>query len=112
MQLSLKKINLCNQYGTICKNCNKFNSCIKFAKFFEKHNQNAGYAHFDYRTSLSNPKTRAYVMNPEKVKRHGFFPFINFTKKETKYNKELPDHIKYKERELYYAAHMDRCIYQ
>ena len=112
MKLGLKKINLCNQYTKKCKECTNFNSCINFANFFEKHKETASYAHFDYRTSLANPKTRKYIMNPEKVKKHGFYPFVNFTKKETKYSKEIPDHIKYKERELYYAAHLDRCIYQ
>lgn len=80
--------------------------------FIDKHSNVASYAHFDYRTSLKNQKTLRYVTNPQKVSHHGFYPFINFTKKQTKYCAELPDHIKYKERELYYAAHLDRCIYQ
>lgn len=109
--MTLKEINLCNTH-TNCKQCKNFKHCIGFAQLLEKHGYNAAYSHFDYRTNLKNKKIRAYVLDPEKISRHGFFPFVNFTKKETKYSAELPDHIKYKERQLFYASHLDRCIYQ
>lgn len=66
------------------------------------------YAHFDYRTDLG--KAREYVTNPEKIVRHGFYPFIHYTKEFNKYSKA--EGKKIKKREICYAAHIDRCIYQ
>lgn len=65
------------------------------------------YAHFDKRVALKD--VWRYIASPEKVAHHGFYPFIHYQKHFTKYNKdtgEIP-----KERELCYAAHIDRYIY-
>lgn len=33
------------------------------------------YAHFDSRTNIAN--VRQYISNPQKVAKHGFYPFIH-----------------------------------
>lgn len=66
------------------------------------------YAHFDYRTDIG--QQRAYLSNPKNVAQHGFYPFIHYKQKQIKYNKEKGKIIK--ERDICYAAHIDRCIYQ
>ena len=67
-----------------------------------------GYAHFDLRTDIT--KASEYVTNPEKVARHSFYPFIHYVKRMDKYNKKTG--VKQKKRDICYAAHLDRCIYQ
>lgn len=44
------------------------------------------YAHFDYRTDLSI--CADYVMDPEKIAKHGFYPFIHYEMKMVKYTKK------------------------
>ena len=66
------------------------------------------YAHFDHRTDMN--KAAEYIKNPDNVAKHGFYPFIHYTMRMTKFNKE--NGKKLKKREIYYAAHLDRCIYQ
>lgn len=66
------------------------------------------YAHFDYRTDIGHQ--RAYLLNPRNIARHGFYPFIHYKQKQVKYNKETDK--KDKMRDICYAAHIDRCIYQ
>lgn len=66
------------------------------------------YAHFDVRTDLS--KMSDYVLNPSKISRHSFYPFIHYTKRSVKYSNR--DGKEEKKREIYYAAHADRCIFQ
>ena len=36
------------------------------------------YAHFDSRTNIAN--VRQYISNPQKVAKHGFYPFIHYEK--------------------------------
>lgn len=71
-------------------------------------NSKKGYAHFDLRTDIT--KVSEYISNPEKVARHSFYPFIHYVMRMDKYNKKTG--VKPKTREICYAAHMDRCIYQ
>lgn len=66
------------------------------------------YAHFDPKISIR--KAWNYITNPEKISRHHFYPFINFEKDYTKYNKHKG--LQPKQRKLCYSAHIDRCIYQ
>lgn len=66
------------------------------------------YAHFDYRTDIR--KARNYISNPENIAHHGFYPFIHYKQIQVKYSKEKGK--KTKERDICYAAHIDRCIYQ
>ena len=66
------------------------------------------YTHFDRRVSLVH--CFEYVTSPEKVSHHGFYPFIHYTIKSRKVKdgrKERP-----KERQIYYAAHLDGWIYR
>ena len=66
------------------------------------------YSHFDYRTNIS--KVKVDITNPEYVATHGFYPFIHYTIEMIKYNKKKGKQKK--TRDICYAAHVDRCIYQ
>lgn len=66
------------------------------------------YAHFDYRTDIT--KCWEYISNPQQIAKHGFYPFIHYVKTMNKYTKH--NELKRKERDICYAAHFDRCIYQ
>lgn len=66
------------------------------------------YAHFDCRTSLE--KASQFVTDSEWVSHHGFYPFIHYKKDYTKYSKNKG--IDPKERDICYAAHIDRCVLQ
>ena len=70
------------------------------------------YLHFDYRTRYNSVKD--YVENPQRIIKHGFFPFIHKKKVLVKYKVngagERP--VKIKPRELYRASHLDSCIYR
>lgn len=66
------------------------------------------YAHFDYRVDIK--KAAEFIQNPDNIVSYGFYPFIHYTMKMEKYNKQTGKKVK--EREICYAAHMDRCIYQ
>lgn len=67
------------------------------------------YAHFDKKMTISRVivllKNIDYLMS-----KHGFYPFIHYTMKSYKYNNEKER--KYKPRDIYYCAHLDRYIYQ
>lgn len=65
------------------------------------------YAHFDRRISYA--KIRNQVENPSWVSKHGFFPLISKTIADKKYDGAKE---KRKVREVAYASHVDRCIYQ
>ena len=72
-----------------------------------------GYAHFDKRISIG--EARKNVEKPQYVATHGFYPFLHFTLKINRYRKkeQTPkERRKPKSREIYYAAHIDRYIYQ
>ena len=62
----------------------------------------------DFRTDLS--KCSDYITSPEKVATHAFYPFIHYTIEFEKYSKDKGKKIK--KREICYASHIDRCIYQ
>lgn len=67
------------------------------------------YAHFDYRTDLE--KCWDYISDPQNICRHGFYPFIHYVKDMSKYSAQTGG-IKEKHRDICYAAHIDRCIFQ
>lgn len=66
------------------------------------------YAHFDWRTDIG--QQREYIAGPGKIAKHGFYPFIHYEKRTLKYSKKKGR--KEKVRDICYAAHIDRCIYQ
>lgn len=66
------------------------------------------YAHFDYRIDIR--KAAKFIQNSSNIVSHGFYPFIHYTMEMNKYNKKTGKKVK--KREICYAAHMDRCIYQ
>lgn len=71
----------------------------------------AGYAHFDKKLGLNS--VWDYITNPDKVKKHGFFPFIHYDKVFYKaYHTDKEVKIKDKIRPICYSSHIDRCIYQ
>ena len=67
------------------------------------------YAHFDYRTDIS--KCGGYISQPQNVATHGFYPFVHYVKDMSKYSKDKKG-LKEKQRDICYAAHIDRCIFQ
>lgn len=84
-------------------------TCKKSWKSFtEKHSDIKRYAHFDKRISLKTTYVQHYVLNPQKITHHSFYPFIHFKQNRSRYN---GSHRKIKERLLYYSSHLDRCVY-
>lgn len=65
------------------------------------------YSHFDLRVTLDN--CFSYIISPEQIKRHGFYPFIHhiIETRKVKKGKKMPP----KQRHVYYAAHIDSLIY-
>ena len=102
-----KEYNQCKK-STLCKDCESNDFCRDWVNYVKNHNDVKPYSHFDKRVSLAMPSIRKYVMDPQKIKTHGFYPFIHFEKKNSRYGKKGPK----KPRELYYCAHLDRCVYQ
>ncbi|KZM43031.1 DNA polymerase [Marinomonas sp. SBI22] len=71
-----------------------------------------GYLHFDL--PVGYKKAVAVVTNPDIVARHAFYPFINYTVKSKKINKDKITNelnISFKERPIAYSSHMDSHIY-
>ena len=66
------------------------------------------YAHFDYRTDLS--KCFTYIKSPDNIARHSFYPFIHYKKDMTKFSSRTGKNDK--QRDICYASHIDRCIFQ
>jgi hypothetical protein len=85
-----------------------------------KKNNDKYYIHFD--TKKKYARCKIYIKDPDRVKSHGFYPFIHFEIKFKKYilikdigengkkieRKEHKDKI----RQIKYAAHIERFIYQ
>lgn len=70
------------------------------------------YVHFDHRTALTD-RVWQYISDPEKIKKHGFYPFLHFSIEENKVRKvEGKPSLKYKNRDIMYADHMDSWIYR
>lgn len=67
------------------------------------------YAHFDYRTDIE--KCWDYISDPQRISAHGFYPFIHYVKDMSKYSAKAGG-VKEKHRDICYAAHIDRCIFQ
>ena len=68
---------------------------------------NKKYAHFDIRKNYNDYKE--YIKNPDRIKSHGFYPFIRYEIKFVKYNKK-DNEVKSKARKISYSAHIDRYI--
>lgn len=66
------------------------------------------YAHFDFRTSIDAQKE--YIINPDNIVKHSFYPFIHYEKTMIKFNKNKGK--KTKVRDICYASHIDTCIFQ
>ncbi len=66
------------------------------------------YAHFDFRTSID--KQKEYILNPDNIAKHSFYPFIHYKKIMVKFNKNKGK--KTKVRDICYASHIDTCIFQ
>lgn len=74
--------------------------------------KNKFYTHLDVKKYHNKYKQR--VQNINWTSRHGFYPFIHFQIHSRKYtvNSEGKKCIKKKDRDIYYAAHIDRFIYE
>ena len=70
------------------------------------------YTHFDVKKYHTDYQQR--VQNIYWVGRHGFYPFIHFQMNCNKYTNDSngKKYIKEKSRDIYYAAHIDRFIYE
>lgn len=81
-------------------------------EYVEKHAGTKGYAHFDARCDIADVNVQNYILNPYKVARHSFWPFIHYVMSFTK-AKKIENQVvtKDKNREIHYAAHMDSCIF-
>ena len=66
------------------------------------------YSHFDFKTSIVT--CWDYISNPSNVEKHGFYPFIHYEQQQIKFHKDKGKKIK--NRNIYYASHIDSCIYQ
>ena len=66
------------------------------------------YAHFDRHTDIG--EQHKYISDPAKVAHHAFFPFIHYQQEMVKFQKGVGK--KTKVRDICYAAHIDRCIFQ
>ncbi|WP_234402403.1 reverse transcriptase/maturase family protein [Oceanobacillus damuensis] len=67
------------------------------------------YIHFDRKVSFKNIKDKIY--DPCWVEQHGFYPFIHFQIKFNKYLRK-EKRKKPKERDIFYASHVDSYIYK
>jgi hypothetical protein len=67
-----------------------------------------GYLHFDHK--VSKQRALAYVTQPQKIEHHAFFPFLAYTKSTPRY-KPVKKKVEPKNRDIYYAAHLDSHIY-
>ena len=70
------------------------------------------YTHLD--TKKYHVDYQQRVQNINWVSRHGFYPFIHFQMDCSKYTNDSEGNkfIKEKTRDIYYAAHIDRFIYE
>lgn len=86
----------------------------EWKQFIEKHGEGNGYAHFDSRVNLKQQLVQSYILDPEKVAHHSFYPFIQYVKQQTKIKKVKGQKKEFKEKDrlISYSAHMDTCIYQ
>ncbi len=109
----IKKYAECNKLNS-CSSCTNYVYCLNWKNFILTHNDLKLYSHFDKKTaSLRQPSIRKYVMNRNNIIHHGFYPFIHYTHKQRKYNKnEINKNKPQKIREIYYCSHLDRCVYQ
>ena len=74
--------------------------------------QDKFYTHFDVKKYHKEYQQK--VQNIKWVSKHGFYPFIHFQMNCSKYTNDLKGHkfLKEKVRDIYYAAHIDRFIYE
>ena len=74
--------------------------------------QDKFYTHFDIKKYHKEYQQK--VQNIKWVSKHGFYPFIHFQMNCSKYTNDLKGHkfLKEKVRDIYYAAHIDRFIYE
>lgn len=70
------------------------------------------YTHLDIKKHHTNYQKRVQDINW--VSKHGFYPFIHFQMNCSKYtsDSEGNKYVKEKNRDIYYAAHIDRFIYE
>ena len=74
--------------------------------------KNISYTHFDHRVTID--RCWEHISNPEKIVHHSFYPLIHFKKKSRRVDnsQDKMRRKEDKEREIYYAAHLDSWIYR
>lgn len=83
---------------------------MDYEYWVEKNNKPKRYAHFDNRISLKS--SLKYITNPKNIEAHSFYPFIHYVRRYKKFDKESQKKRKLKERNIFYASHIDTRIYQ
>lgn len=79
-----------------------------FQSWLDKNSDCASYKHFDYKISLKDVIDN--IKDEKYIETHSFKPFIRIVKNKIKYSKKTGKQTK--PRQLNYASHYDRCIYQ
>lgn len=82
------------------------------AKKKKRRLKNISYTHFDYRITID--RCWPEISNPNKILHYSFYPLIHFKKKSRRVDNSQGKMYrkKDKEREIYYAAHLDSWIYR
>lgn len=84
---------------------------MDFSEWLKNNDTIKSYAHFDNRVKIGDVISK--IQDKENIIHHSFMPFIHYTQKFKKFSKKHNQILrKDKDRELYYSAHYDRCIYQ
>ena len=74
--------------------------------------KNINYTHFDYRVTIDGCWKE--ISNPNRIVNHAFYPLVHFKKKSRRVDnsQEKMRRKEDKEREIFYAAHIDSWIYR
>lgn len=83
---------------------------MEIEKWRNKNFKSKNYSHFDERINI-NDSFFSYIKDPEKIKKHSFFPLIYKEQIFRKYDKKEIGNFKKKIRPLAYSSHKDRAIF-
>lgn len=83
---------------------------MEIEKWRDKNFRSKNYSHFDERINI-NDSFFNYIKDPEKIKKHSFFPLIYKEQIFLKYDKNEIGNFKRKVRPLAYSSHKDRAIF-
>ncbi|WP_317368424.1 reverse transcriptase/maturase family protein [uncultured Tyzzerella sp.] len=91
---------------------------MNWIEWKKNNNTLSKYTHFDKRTSIC--KCFNYIINPDNISKHSFYPFIYYEQEIRKFSRK--NYLKYKQgikekpkpktRPICYSSHIDKCIYK